>query len=318
MKYYLAIDIGTTNWKAAIFDKEGKMCDIERTPTITHRDDNGNCFYDPTEMWESIKKLIKCVTARTGKTISAVSATSIAEAVVPVDRDGKTVGNIITWFDTRSIAQAEYLKKKFTEEKLYKITGLDVNPIFSLPKVLWVKENMPEIYEKSYKWLQMADYAHSKNCALEGEIGALGLSEDGDEEREQKITTVKEAVEFSEKTGIDVLAISVGNAHGFYKGKAEINVDRIKEIATAVPQLLIVMHGGSDIPYKTIKASILAGIRKFNIATDLKQAYAEKMSEIMSIRPFQIQPLKIFPVVADAVADVAREKIRMFNLEENV
>lgn len=163
----------------------------------------------------------------------------------------------------------------------------------------------------------MADYAHSHGCSLEGEIGALGLSEDGDEELEQKITTVKEAVTFADRTGIDVLAVSVGNVHGFYKGKAEIKVDRIAEISKAVKDLPVVMHGGSDIPYDTIKASILAGIRKFNIATDLKHAYAVKMSEIMSKKPLPLNPLEIFPPVAEAIAKVTREKIEMFQLNDD-
>lgn len=93
---------------------------------------------------------------------------------------------------------------------------------------------------------------------------------------------------------MDVLAVSVGNVHGFYKGSPHINVERIKEISEAVSQLPVVMHGGSDIPYETIKASIEAGIRKFNIATDLKQAYSEKMRALMLQEPLPIQPLKIF------------------------
>lgn len=158
MKYYLAIDIGTTNWKAAIFDEKGTLCGIERTSTITHTDSQGNRYYNPTEMWQSIQGLTKKVTAKTQRTISGVSVTSIAEAVVPIDKDGNTIGDIITWFDTRSIKQAMWLKDKFTAQKLYSITGLDVNPIFSLPKILWVRENQPDIYQKAYKWLQMTDY----------------------------------------------------------------------------------------------------------------------------------------------------------------
>ena len=165
------------------------------------------------------------------------------------------------------------------------------------------------------KTKEMTEYAHEHGRALEGEIGALGLSEDGDEEREQKITSVKEAVTFSKETGVDVLAVSVGNVHGFYKGSPQINIKRIKEIHEAVSPLPIVMHGGSDIPYETIKASIEAGIRKFNIATDLKYTYAEKMRQLLNQNPMPIQPLQLFPVVADAVADTARKKIKMFHLE---
>lgn len=168
--------------------------------------------------------------------------------------------------------------------------------------------------ENIHNTQQLAEYAHSKGLSIEGEIGVLGISEDGDEEMEQHLTTVPQALDFSQRTGVDVLAVSVGNTHGFYKGEAHIHVDRIEEISKAVAPLPVVMHGGSDIPYETIRASILAGIKKFNIATDLKQAYAVKMSELMHQDPLPIQPLQLFPAVAEAVAAVAEQKISDFNL----
>ena len=158
MKYYLAIDVGTTNWKAAIYNQAGNLIGIERTPTQTHIDEYGYSYYDPNDMWNAICEICRRVTAKAGVLISGVSVTSIAEAVVPVDRNGKPVGDVITWFDTRSMNQAQELKRIFGKEKLYEITGLDVNPIFSLPKILWMREKRPDIYAKSYKWLQMSDY----------------------------------------------------------------------------------------------------------------------------------------------------------------
>ena len=161
----------------------------------------------------------------------------------------------------------------------------------------------------------LAEYAHAKGLSIEGEIGALGLSEDGDKEGEVRMTTTDEAVAFSSQTGIDVLAISVGNVHGFYKGEAKIDVDRILAISKAVNHMPVVMHGGSDIPYTTIKASIQNGIQKFNIATDLKQAYAVAMRELVGGEHMEIQPLKLFPVAAKKVSNVVSQKIKMFNLE---
>lgn len=131
-----------------------------------------------------------------------------------------------------------------------------------------------------------------------------------------KITSVKEAKIFVEKTNVDVLAVSVGNVHGFYKGKANIHVDRIKEINEAVQNMPIVMHGGSDIEYDIIKVSILAGIKKFNIATDLKQAYSMSMRKLVGGEKMEIQPLKLFPVVANDLSKVVEDKIKKFNLEE--
>lgn len=158
MKYYLAIDIGTTNWKAAIYNQVGKLIDIERTPTQTHTDENGYSFYKPDDMWNAVCTLCRQVKTKAGVEISGVSVTSVAEAVIPIDKNGSPAGNIITWFDTRSMKQAEELKKRFGAQKLYAITGLDVNPIFSLLKIMWVRENQPDIYENAYKWLQISDY----------------------------------------------------------------------------------------------------------------------------------------------------------------
>lgn len=158
MKYYLAIDVGTTNWKVTVFDEAGRLSGIRRTPTQTHTDEAGNSYYNPQELWEALQRLCREVTGETGCRISGVSVTSIAEAVVPIDRDGKVLGNIITWYDTRSMEQARQISDLFTPERIYGITGLDVNPIFSLPKILWVREHEPDKFERAYKWLQMADY----------------------------------------------------------------------------------------------------------------------------------------------------------------
>lgn len=160
----------------------------------------------------------------------------------------------------------------------------------------------------------MAAFAHEYGCSIEGEIGALGLSEDGEEELEQKLTTVEDAIEFSKAAQIDVLAVSVGNVHGFYKGEAKIDIPRIEQIAKAVSPLPVVMHGGSDIPEKTVRAAIQAGIRKFNFATDLKKAYADKMTEIVSGGPVPMAPVELFSPLARAVQDAAAGKLKMMEL----
>lgn len=157
VKCYLAIDVGTTNWKASVFDQNGTMVAIQRTPTITHADANGR-YYDPNEMWTCVQKLCRAVTAESNKEISGVSVTSVSEAIVGIDRYGEPSGNIITWFDTRSMKQAQQLKDAFGSKEIYRITGLDVNPIFSLPKIMWIRENEPDVYDRTVKWLSVGDY----------------------------------------------------------------------------------------------------------------------------------------------------------------
>lgn len=166
-KYYMAIDVGTTNWKVSVFDETGEMLGIERCPTKTHTDENGNSYYKPDEIWGTIKKLMQEIHRKYPVEISAISIASVAEAVVPVDSGGEAVDNIITWFDTRSFEEAQELEKLLGKEKLFSITGLDVNPIFSLPKIMWVRKHKPSVYEAAAKWLQLSDFIV---CKLTGEF----------------------------------------------------------------------------------------------------------------------------------------------------
>lgn len=159
---------------------------------------------------------------------------------------------------------------------------------------------------------KLAEYAHTLNRSIEGEIGALGQTEDGNE-CDRILTSVEDAKRFSSASNVDVLAVSIGNAHGFYKGKPRIDIDRVRCISEAIDPIPVVMHGGSGIPYELVRESINAGIKKFNIATELKYAYSSKMKELMNREPLVMQPLQLFPPLTDAVAEITYEKILQFN-----
>lgn len=167
MKYILAIDLGTTNWKVALYTTQGALVDILRTPTITHRDTEGNSFYIAKELWESTTKLCRNILEKHAVPISAVSVTSVAESVVGIGADGNAIGDIVAWFDARAEKQIKEIERLLSASEIYSITGLDMNPIFSLPKIMWIRENRPDEYEKTVKWLQIADYI---NFMLSGEF----------------------------------------------------------------------------------------------------------------------------------------------------
>lgn len=188
-------------------------------------------------------------------------------------------------------------------EYLYRCLDFGMDVMFD-GSLLPLSENI-EITRK------LAEYAHKLGRAVEGEIGALGQTEEGDS-CQRYLTTKEEAVIFSSSTKLDVLAVSVGNAHGFYKGRPNIDTDRIRSISEAVKPVPVVMHGGSGIPNETVGESITAGIKKFNIATELKFAYSMKMRELMAKEPLVMQPIQIFPHLTDAVADITYKKIMQF------
>ena len=105
------------------------------------------------------------------------------------------------------------------------------------------------------------------HIGVEGELGHVGAAANGDEQT-TAFTTVDEAKEFHEKTGVTALAVAVGTAHGHYKKAPKLAIGRIGEIHEAVGASLV-LHGGSGVPDDQIVEAIRAGIRKINFGTDV-------------------------------------------------
>ena len=109
---------------------------------------------------------------------------------------------------------------------------------------------------------------HAFGASVEGEIGHVGMAESGDGEVRDMYTTPEEAIKFSEATGVDALAIAIGTAHGVYKAKPRLDIQRLREIR-AVLDTPLVLHGGSGLSDQDFRNTIEAGITKVNIHTDL-------------------------------------------------
>ena len=132
--------------------------------------------------------------------------------------------------------------------------------------------------ENVRKTKDIIDYAHPKGVVVEAEIGHVGAGEnyENHETSDSQYTTVEGAKKFAEETGVDSLAISIGTAHGMYKGIPEINFDRLKEIAAAVDTPLV-LHGGSSSGDENLNRCATNGITKINIFSDLLVAAKEEI-----------------------------------------
>lgn len=155
-----------------------------------------------------------------------------------------------------------------------------------------------------------AEMAHMAGLSVEGELGSLAGSEDGEEELSMKMTDPFKAAEYVEKTGIDILAVSIGNSHGLYKGIPKIDVDRLIEIRQRV-NVPLVLHGGSDLPDEVSTRLIQEGITKFNIGTDLKIAFCKALKDVLQREPMPFQPQETMQYAIDAVCAVAKQKISL-------
>ena len=125
---------------------------------------------------------------------------------------------------------------------------------------------------------EMVKIAHAFGATVEGEIGHVGEAAHGDESLENMYTTPEEAKAYLDATGVDALAVAIGSAHGVYKKKPMLNIERLKEISGEV-KVPLVLHGGSGLSDDDFKNTIRNGIAKVNIFTDLCLAGERAMKD---------------------------------------
>lgn len=155
---------------------------------------------------------------------------------------------------------------------------------------------------------EIVKIAHAFGASVEGEIGHVGEAAQGDESLENMYTTVAEAKEYLENTGVDALAVAIGSAHGVYKKKPKLNIERLKEIADAV-SVPLVLHGGSGLSDDDFRNTVRDGIAKINIFTDLCLAGERGMREGLAAGEgyLDIRNRKV-----DAISAEAERKMRLF------
>jgi tagatose bisphosphate family class II aldolase len=159
---------------------------------------------------------------------------------------------------------------------------------------------------------KVVEVAKSAGVAVEAELGKIGGTEDQltIDQREATFTVPEEALDFVEATGIDILAIAIGTAHGEYKGEPKLDFERLTAIHKLVP-LPLVLHGASGVPDESVREAVHRGICKINIATELKIPMAKAIQECFANNPKENDPRNYMGAAKNTVKKVVREKIRL-------
>jgi len=171
-------------------------------------------------------------------------------------------------------------------------------------------------YEKNVELTKEAvKIGHAAGITVEGELGRLvGVEEQiSVSEREASMTDPDQALDFVERTGVDALAVSIGNAHGWYKGKPLLDFARLEAISKKIgDKALIVLHGASGIPDEDIRRAISLGITKINIDTETRDAFKRGVAQFMQENPDVIDPRKIMKPAMEEMFKIVSRKIRLF------
>lgn len=129
---------------------------------------------------------------------------------------------------------------------------------------------------------EIVAYASSKNVRVEAEIGCIkGRNVESMYDGRNFLADVASSVRMATETGITSLAVGIGNAHGFYTEKPNLNFERLAEINQAV-SIPLVLHGGTGIPDADVQKAIRLGINKVNIGTQLHFRYITTVREMLT------------------------------------
>lgn len=159
---------------------------------------------------------------------------------------------------------------------------------------------------------KVVEDAHAKGVTVEAELGTVGGKEDG-HSAEIAYTDPAEALDFFTRTGVDIFAVAIGTAHGFYKGEPKLNFELLEKLAATI-EAPLVLHGGSGVPDEMIKRTISLGINKVNYATELRAAMTKAVREALTDEGI-IDPKKFMGKGRQAVIDLCCKKIEVCGSE---
>jgi len=182
---------------------------------------------------------------------------------------------------------------------------------------------------------KVVEYAHSKGVVVEAELGKLAGVEDSVKvsAKDATYTDPDEAVRFVKETGVDSLAIAIGTSHGAYKfkGKPELDFERLEKISNLLPNFPIVLHGSSSVPQEFValcnkyggnvpgaqgvpeemlSRAAKMGVCKINIDTDLRLAMTASIRKHLIEDPDNFDPRKYLGPGRQAIKDMVQHKIK--------
>lgn len=159
LKYLLAHDLGTSGNKAVLFTTDGRLVKSTVYSYNTDYFNNNWAEQDAGDWWKAVCATTKEILQGIDRElVAAVSFSGQMMGCLCVDRNGEPLRKSIIWADQRAVREADRIAGKIGGERFYRITGHRTSAAYGLQKLMWIKDNQPEVYEATYKMLNSKDY----------------------------------------------------------------------------------------------------------------------------------------------------------------
>ena len=155
----IGLDIGTTGCKAIVFSVDGRVLGEARREYGISSPQPGWAEQDPERVWRLAWDVLRQAVAGAGDDRPVALAISCqGESVMPVDENGVALRHAILGMDTRTVAENEWLVRRFGADNLFERTGMPVHTINTLPKMMWLQRHEPEIWRTAHKFVLYEDF----------------------------------------------------------------------------------------------------------------------------------------------------------------
>ena len=161
-KYLSGIDIGTTGAKASIFDIDGNMIGSAYREYHCNYPHPNWIEQDPDFLISEVMDASREAIYKSGISpfdIASLSLSTQRSCAIFIDKSGSLLRPMISWQDSRCSQEVIEISEKISQEEYYRITGFPNNSTWLLPEILWIRKNEPDVWEKTFKILQLQDYS---------------------------------------------------------------------------------------------------------------------------------------------------------------
>ena len=157
---YMGIDVGTTGSKATVFDAKGATLSYAYHRYNAVRTNEGIAEIDPESVWQTVQLVISQAASKTKEPIQAIAIASLGESFVALDDRDRVLRNSMLYSDVRGSQEIADILQRVEKQRLFDITGMPINAMYTLNKLLWVKKHEPAVYSRIDKLFLFEDFIY--------------------------------------------------------------------------------------------------------------------------------------------------------------